>query len=802
MKRIISLLLCAVMLCGTLAVTAGAMEYVEDESFVLGDADGDGAVNAKDALAVKANVAGVDGYICNGDAADIDADGQISAKDAFFLKGSFVETVKLSDYENGYQVYKFSIGGNDISNYKIQIPADSTENDNVTFAAETLQKFIARVVGYTPEIVYGEAEGLKIAMTVVDPESEMGEQLGHDGYIYEVKEGNLYTYGTYRGNMYAVYEILEDYLNYKFYRNDCTYIFKSRTVEIKEGTYRTFRPKFDVRAFSGAYDSSFKGDDERHATLGLRLNGSMQHGHPEDSRYGYFEGGQYIQGHSFCYYKQMGSGEMPDESYGSLADRYQAKLDSVPAGSQLDRNPCTSDKNEYDVLFDGMMSFIYMLQARDWYHQPEEMREAGMLDFCFSFNDTTEFCMCRFCVAKANGTTVKNQATASVDNALYRYGGEYDYVPNATGKRVSVTFRKEGYTGAYIDMLNHAAEDVQEFFPGLRLYTILYVYDIPETIRPGSMVDLQYCGTGCSNHGLTTGDCYEEGGRLCYNDGKGKNNYYDEKKLAEWAEICKETGTGLWFYYYPISYQSDAYSTPNIFSMYYDYHYLGTLGIHLMMTESTSCENNLEALKAYLIARMCWKPEMSLDEYISHIKDFLYMHYGNGWEEMYEYVLMYEEAGDATGHCFLNNFDYGYDMFSYSYLNENYETMRALLDAAEAKTANPTQKARIERLRFCFDYLGLSAVHASWYTNGTAETRALYEERYTAMFNYFHANNIQGSYIAGTKFPTVIDFTKSPMEQNMVIVAGNEKYQVVSRWANSGWPDARDQKVGTVNNSK
>ena len=63
--------------------------------------------------------------------------------------------------------------------------------------------------------------------------------------------------------------------------------------------------------------------------------------------------------------------------------------------------------------------------------------------------------------------------------------------------------------------------------------------------------------------------------------------------------------------------------------------------------------------------------------------------------------------------------------------------------------------------------LCLGAVYTEWYTNGTAETRALYEERYTWLYNYIKSNNYELSTSNNTVFvlPATIDFSSRPMDQ-------------------------------------
>ena len=61
MKRLISILLALLMLAGTLSIgTFAAQEFVNDETFTIGNADAssDGKVNGQDAYMIKSYLAG------------------------------------------------------------------------------------------------------------------------------------------------------------------------------------------------------------------------------------------------------------------------------------------------------------------------------------------------------------------------------------------------------------------------------------------------------------------------------------------------------------------------------------------------------------------------------------------------------------------------------------------------------------------------------------------------------------------------------------------------------------------------
>ena len=83
-RSIVSFLILASVLISCLCIPTLAQNYKYDESFTLGDVNGDGKVNAVDLLSLKAHVAGIDGYTVITDAADINTDAKLSSKDAFY----------------------------------------------------------------------------------------------------------------------------------------------------------------------------------------------------------------------------------------------------------------------------------------------------------------------------------------------------------------------------------------------------------------------------------------------------------------------------------------------------------------------------------------------------------------------------------------------------------------------------------------------------------------------------------------------------------------------------------------------
>ena len=63
-------------------------------------------------------------------------------------------------------------------------------------------------------------------------------------------------------------------------------------------------------------------------------------------------------------------------------------------------------------------------------------------------------------------------------------------------------------------MYNRAVVDIQNYYPGIRLYGIVYAKDFPKTIKPHDNLVILYCGISCENHILGQEECFEKGGQL------------------------------------------------------------------------------------------------------------------------------------------------------------------------------------------------------------------------------------------------------------------------------------------------
>jgi len=351
--------------------------------------------------------------------------------------------------------------------------------------------------------------------------------------------------------------------------------------------------------------------------------------------------------------------------------------------------------------------------------------EEGQTLFSFSISDNQFYCSCRNC---------------------------------------SKISRNEGFSGLYLQLYNKATEKAQDYYPGVRLYGIVYAKDFPKTIKPHKNFVVLYCGIGCNNHMIGREECYPNGGQLKDDKGMGPSNAADVTALTFWGNLCKETGSELWFWIYPVTYHYYLVGCPNVFNFYWDMKWLHEeANVTGFFYEGGGREYNFETLKEYAAVKYMWDMDMTYEEYCDVIKEYLYMNYGNGYEELYKYIEMQTEAGDECGTCFINNFDRPGDMYSYEYLAEHYDEMRALLETAYDKAMNSTQEKRIETLIACCDFMGLASVHNDWYLAGNRVED--YKARFDWMHNYIASNNMQVFSSDIYSWPTTKDYETNIMKQ-------------------------------------
>ncbi len=799
MKKLFAALLCLIMVCSTVISSSALTRFYtdfntyENKTFFLGDVNDDGLVDSVDLIEMKKHFVGM-GTV-NEKGSDINNDGTVNAKDMLVLKKCHSGTEYLEDYESGAMVDKFTIAGNDISEYSIVYHSDAKYVENNYFAADGLRKFINIATGNNLPVVDASDVKTEHVIEMVDVTTIPGleEELGIENYKYEVVDGDLLIYGTRRGALYSVYEIAEDYIGYKFYSDEYVWLNDARKVDIPEGTVSTRKPALDYRFTR----QSFGNNAADYHFFARRLNGSAINGCAEEYR-GTLTGPQIANAHSYDYYWRMATGKVDVYYNGTNGGQYGAKYDAGVDVDDTTWNPCFTGDDDYGTLFRGLLESIR-------YHTSWKIFWEETTSVSFSICDNRTVCPCNGCkfISGTGSDRFYGKRLECGEAGLNLY------LANRACRDIQAYYEgRAASTKEYGDKTeiseNGYGEPLTDAYPGLKLYTILYDHTLPhknimsdekpdarnpfgyEVIRPDENLVIMYCGNPCNNHFMGSGGCGDNLNIL------NMNGQEDAESFAAWGEIVKQTGAELWFWYYPVNYNTYLTDSPNIINIWYDFKYVvEECNVTGIFYEGGGAGYLFEKLKAHLGTVLMWSFEkdengntvfMSFEEFCEAMKEYLRMFYGEGYEYIYEYIWMHDTAGNESGICYINNCDYPGDMFDYEYTRDNYEYMRTLLTKALA-LAEGDQIKRIEYLIVSCDALGLSACHKSWYEEGTEESKALYVERYTWMYNYIKNNRMNVGLSANVQ-SIALDLDKTPFE--LYYTAGTWRAELNEEWTWTG----------------
>ena len=687
MKKIISIILTfafiaslALFSTGSGAVTHGYLKY---------DANDDGRVDMKDVLAVRKFMVSV--YTkkdINFLAADGNKDTMVNGRDLLMIRKVIlnIEPSEGNNTDGKYKVDQLKIGGRNISRFTIVLPDSAPEGallPPMEYAAEELQSYVKNACGITLNTAYESAE-VKTNKITYKFDTEDGYDLGKEGFVIEVAEGGdlTFTCGTMRGALYATYQFLEDAVGYRFLTEGVTYLYKAGTLDLPEGYFDRQVPSAVYRAIgannSGANSLKFKenasecGGYQASKDSTLRLGGAV--------------GTTYLHAHSFAYFAV------------GFEDRNSA--DSL--GGMIQQ--CMTDDEFYEQAVD------FLLQLYNWrVNDLGQIPGVNFTQLTCSPNDNGGYCTCSNC------------------KAIYA--------------------QEKSIAGTQIRFCNRICDDVLPECPGIEIYTCVYAgsHIPPKMSRPDPRLCICFCSVGCNNHSLrNTEECAAAGGNPRLLTGDDENILYNNlctipQNNGLWMGFLKgwlELTDNVWYWYYTDNWGFYMSPAANLYNFFDDIKYLNELGVKGYYLEGDAAVVNysIEKLRIYLEERIMWDPEMTEEEYIDYMNEFLMIYYGEGWRNIKEYIDMYDEAGNLKG-CWTNNFDHPWDVLSKEYFADNYAHMEELIDAAYEAATDPVQKSRIELFSVHMHFLGLSATFSCRDKIGGD---AKYLENYNWLWNYFN----------------------------------------------------------------
>ena len=338
-------------------------------SFLRGDLDENGVLNALDALELVKYLAGASDWVAL-DLADVNGDGTITALDNLELKRhlagaiDITETYPVPDTNVG----EITIAGENIGNYTIV--AANPDNANILFAAEELQKYVKEACGRTLALEQGASHA---PHQIILCENDGSRNLGDDGFSITVSGGTLTIMGgAARGAMYGVYELLEEYIGYRFLGYDDKVLYTATQVDLPNGMRDEQVPTVRYRCIT---IDPYANDYTYSSVIKRKLSGCTSQPSMLRPEYGYGIQRVLLNAHSLDYF--IPDVEVPclssEDSYEICLSNMKALLDErIAAGGVVGK-----DITEISCAYSAEGRFCTCAECSAIYQ--EEGSQAGVL---------------------------------------------------------------------------------------------------------------------------------------------------------------------------------------------------------------------------------------------------------------------------------------------------------------------------------------------------------------------------------------------------------------------------------------
>ena len=313
-------------------------------------------------------------------------------------------------------------------------------------------------------------------------------------------------------------------------------------------------------------------------------------------------------------------------------------------------------------------------------------------------------------------------------------------------------FQEEGsQSGIWIRFLNRLLSELKPDYPNLYLQTLSYSYtnEPPKLTKPDSNVIIEYAPwCFCSRHAFNDASCnaVEPG------ETDGFLNVNSKRQLEEWTSIANR----VWVYDYSL----------NIYDLYVPYvnydvvrenaKFFAESGVECYYVQGQingTRTTGFESLRQYLITKLLWDPYMTDEEFEEHIHEFFIAYYGPGGVHLEKYFDMLCSGFEKMSVEHLYPYSHAFEMVRIiDFLNYGDQIEEWFeLAALEAEYSN--QVTRINQDKLSFTYLKLSAEYDYVYTWGDEETRAQYEDEVTLLYRELQMKGMplaEGCNIGGT----------------------------------------------------
>ncbi len=232
--------------------------------------------------------------------------------------------------------------------------------------------------------------------------------------------------------------------------------------------------------------------------------------------------------------------------------------------------------------------------------------------------------------------------------------------------------------GSLLTFVNRIADDIRADYPDVWVDTLAYRYTrkAPKTIVPAENVIIRLCSIECCfSHPLDDPDC--------------PSNVAFVRDIEAWSAICDHLY--IWdyttdFLFYLAPFPNLAVLRQNV-RFFKEHHVIGVFE----QGNYQSYSGEFGELRAYLLAKLLWNPDMTEETYGALMNGFLADYYGRGWHHIRTYIDHICELA-AHRHMFIYDHPHHILPFDAPALSDEWIS---LWDKALAEAESPAEKEHV-----------------------------------------------------------------------------------------------------------
>ncbi len=331
-----------------------------------------------------------------------------------------------------------------------------------------------------------------------------------------------------------------------------------------------------------------------------------------------------------------------------------------------------------------------------------------------------------------------------------------DYLYCKCDKCEATAREEESRMGVLMRFVNRVAETLAPDYPNVKVVTYAYQHTRkpPKLVRPRENVCVMVCSIDC---------CFSHSFAQCATPAPSPWMELDpdrnfQKDLADWSQICDN----VYVWDYVIDFYHYLMFFPNFNHLRDNMNFLASYGVKGVFVQGLS---NLErdmgygefgALRAYVLSKLAYRPDMDANEFAMHYLEFLEAYYGEGFQYIRTYI---DEACALASGSHVGIYKHPLEIIPPEKGGEYLRMAHRCFDNAE-RLADRTQKKRLALARLQVTYYEQIFRYEAEYKKGSEAQRKRYVNRNKAFYRALAENNVYMN--PDSKLPREPDMTQSP----------------------------------------